>query len=276
MLSGQIIDMHMHVYNEEEYEGGQKHHMGPDSPDNVTEFFRQIIELMNKHNIEYALISGSPETIQEWKAKDKRFIGGYQYTETELIDTVQFKKLYEEGIMQLWAEMGSVLMGETLDDPKFEPYIKICERNQIPIGYHTGNTNPGTPWERPFRLANSDPLKAEEVLASYPDLKIYFMHAGGSCFNDVTIELMYLYPNLYVDISVALWIEPKTLYQVKDFLKKAKVVGLLDRVMFGSDQMYWPDAITLSIDYLNSIDFLTEEEKHMIFYANAKKFLGLE
>ncbi len=103
------------------------------------------------------------------------------------------------------------------------------------------------------------------------------MHAGATgCFDDVMIELMYLYPNLYVDISVSLWIEPKTLYQVKDFLGKAKDARLLDRVMFGSDQMYWPEAITLSIDYLNSIDFLTEKEKHMIFYTNAKKFLGLE
>jgi len=63
---------------------------------------------------------------------------------------------------------------------------------------------------------------------------------------------------------------------VKDFLKNAKDSRLLDRVMFGSDQMCWSEAITLSIDYLNSIDFLTKEEKHMIFYTNAKKFLRLE
>jgi hypothetical protein len=38
----------------------------------------------------------------------------------------------------------------------------------------------------------------------------------------------------------------------------------------------WPDAITFSIDFLNSLDFLTEEEKQMILYQNGLKFLGIE
>lgn len=44
--------------------------------------------------------------------------------------------------------------------------------------------------------------------------------------------------------------------------------------MFGSDQMVWPGAISRSVEFLNSMDFLTKEEKQMILYDNAKKFLG--
>jgi predicted TIM-barrel fold metal-dependent hydrolase len=62
----------------------------------------------------------------------------------------------------------------------------------------------------------------------------------------------------------------------RKFLKSAKEYGFIDRVMFGSDQMVWPEAITSSINFLNSLDFLTKEEKQMIFYKNAKKFLGLK
>lgn len=268
--------MHMHVYSEEVYWGGDKHFMGPDSPKDIEEFYKQNVALMDKHNIEYAVISGSPDVIRKWKERDNRFIGGYEYINNELIDTSEFIKLIEEGVIQVWAEMGSVFRGETLDDPKFEPYIKICQRYGIPIGYHTGTTNPGTAYGGKFRVANSDPMKIEEVLAKYPDLKIYLMHAGGGSFTNNTIELMYQYPHLYVDIAVLLWVDHKPKYNVIEFLKYAKEARLLDRVMFGSDQMVWPEAITYSIEYLNSFDFLTDKEKHLILYSNAKKFLGLK
>lgn len=272
----QIIDMHMHAYTDDEYWGGEKHHMGPDSPKSATELLSQVIAVMNKHDIEYALLSGSPEALRKWKKADKRFIGGYEYIGTALIDTAKFKQLIEEGLIQAFAEMGSVYLGETLADPKFEPYIKICERYNIPIGYHTGNSNPGLAYRTLFRYKNSDPLLIEDVLAKHPNLKIYLMHAGGGfTYTDHTIELMHQYPHVYADLGVMLWIAPKTQYAITDFLKKAKASNLLDRVMFGSDQMVWPDAITMSIEFLNSLDFLTEEEKNNIFYENAKRFLGL-
>jgi predicted TIM-barrel fold metal-dependent hydrolase len=59
------------------------------------------------------------------------------------------------------------------------------------------------------------------------------------------------------------------------FLKSAKEYGFLDRVMFGSDQMVWPEAITSSINFLNALDFLTKDEKQKIFYDNAKRFLSI-
>jgi uncharacterized protein len=40
--------------------------------------------------------------------------------------------------------------------------------------------------------------------------------------------------------------------------------------------MIWPYAIEKSIDFLNSLDFLTEEDKEGIFYSNAARFLRLE
>jgi uncharacterized protein len=60
------------------------------------------------------------------------------------------------------------------------------------------------------------------------------------------------------------------------FLKSAKQYGFLNRVMFDSDQMVWPEAITSSINFLKALDFLTKEEKDLIFYENAKTFLGLK
>ena len=45
--------------------------------------------------------------------------------------------------------------------------------------------------------------------------------------------------------------------------------------MFGSDQMVWPEAIEVSIDSIETADFLTKEEKRDILYNNAARFLRL-
>ena len=98
------------------------------------------------------------------------------------------------------------------------------------------------------------------------------MHAGEN-FYENTLRMMDGYPNLHADLGVEMWLHPMTKDFAVKFLKSAKDYGFLDRVMFGSDQMVWPDAITNSIDFLNDLNFLTKEEKEMIFYKNAKKFL---
>ena len=86
---------------------------------------------------------------------------------------------------------------------------------------------------------------------------------------------MAYYPQLYTDIAVMLWVEPNSQRTVTQFLKNAKHAGYLNRVMFGSDQMVWPYAIEKSIKFLNSLTFLTKQDKEDIFYNNAVKFLKL-
>ena len=50
---------------------------------------------------------------------------------------------------------------------------------------------------------------------------------------------------------------------------------MLDRVMFGSDQMPRPEAIALAIDRVNRLEFLTVEEKAGHFLRQRREFLGL-
>jgi len=74
---------------------------------------------------------------------------------------------------------------------------------------------------------------------------------------------------------VLLWVEPNAQRYAREFLQHAKEAGYLNRVMYGTDQMVWPHAIKKSIDYLNSLSFLTAKDKEDIFYNNAKRFLRL-
>jgi hypothetical protein len=47
------------------------------------------------------------------------------------------------------------------------------------------------------------------------------------------------------------------------------------QIMFGSDQMTWPDGIGIAIEWIEQANFLTAEQKRDILYNNASRFLRL-
>jgi predicted TIM-barrel fold metal-dependent hydrolase len=61
-----------------------------------------------------------------------------------------------------------------------------------------------------------------------------------------------------------------------DYLKALVRAGLGKRLMFGSDQMVWPEKIGTAVEAIEQAPFLTEEQKRDIFYNNAARFLRLE
>jgi hypothetical protein len=99
------------------------------------------------------------------------------------------------------------------------------------------------------------------------------MHSG-SHFYERTAMLMVQYPKLYTDIAILNWY-PNAAVFLSPFLILAKKYKVLDRVMFGTDQMMWPEAIEMAIERVQTLEFLTLKEKEAIFYGNAAKFLNL-
>jgi predicted TIM-barrel fold metal-dependent hydrolase len=47
-------------------------------------------------------------------------------------------------------------------------------------------------------------------------------------------------------------------------------------LMFGSDQMRWPEMIGEGIEAIEEADFLTAEQKRDILYNNAARFLRMD
>lgn len=273
---GQIIDMHMHSYTEKDFWVGTARN-GLESSETAKETLEQTIQKMNEHNIEYAVVCGSIESLELYTKTDKRFIPGYQDNKEDLIPIKQFEEYIKSGKIKVFGEVMAVYKGKTLADPIYQPYLAVCEKYEVPVGYHTGGSFPNAQqlgWPN-YRISLGDPFLIEDVLVKFPKLKLYLMHAGEN-FYENTLRMMDGYPNLHADLGVEMWLHPMTKDFAVKFLKSAKEYGFLDRVMFGSDQMVWPDAITNSIDFLNDLDFLTKEEKEMIFYKNAKKFLSIE
>jgi len=267
-----IIDMHLHDYTEQTYYVAP----APDgtmSPKNYSTYRIELLKMLKKHNVKKAVVStiGGDNKLDD----NDVFIPGY-YTSSPPKDTVAFKELIESGKLKVFGEIGAVYDGFTLSDPGFEPFLNICQRYDIPVAVHTGGgpTNITYRCCPNFRITLGDPYAIEDVLSKFPKLRIYIMHAG-EVFYENALRLMVQYSQLYTDLGVVLWVHEQPMDYAEQFLRKAKKYGLIDRVMFGSDQMVWPHAIEKSINQLNSFDFLSENDKRKIFYENAATFLEL-
>lgn len=274
-LNAQIVDVHLHSYTNTDYWGGRTHPTGMDSPKSADEHLQQTIALLDRHRIEFAVVSGSLESLRKYTSADSRFIPGYM-DEENLISITDFENLIKDGQIKVFGEITGVYHGRTLNDPVYEPYLRICQEYGIPVAYHTGGGPPMTPYRccPKFRISLGDPLLIEDVLVKFPKLQVYLMH-GGEVFYEHAVRMMKMYTHLYIDVGVILWVDPSLQDYAVNLLKLAKKANVLDRVMFGSDQMVWPNAISKSIEFLNSLEFLSENEKRMILYDNAKRFLKL-
>ncbi len=268
-----IIDMHLHDYTEKTYFVAPAAD-GVMSPPTLADFRKEVAAALKKHNVVKAVVStiGGENKLDDEGVR----IPGY-FTNKAPKDTIEFKNLIETGKLKVFGEIGANYVGLTLSDPQFEPYLAICERYDIPVAVHTGGGPMDVTYRccPDFRLRLGDPLTLENVLAQYPKLRIYMMHAG-EVFYENALRMMLQYSQLYADLGVILWVHEQPMDYAESFLKKAKQYGLLDRVMFGSDQMVWPHAIEKSIEKLQSYEFLTEGDKRKILYDNAVRFLKLE
>jgi|SRR5680860_373028 len=276
-LFGQIIDVHIHSHSANEYWGGEPHpYQNLPSPKTTEELLEQTIAEMDKNNIQYAVVSGSLESVENYTSADPRFIPGYM-EEDNIVPLEVFEELVKNGKIKIFGEITGVYYGKTLNDTLYAPYLDICVKYDIPVAYHTGGGAPMAVYnDAPnLRIKNGDPLLIEDVLVKYPQLRVYLMH-GGEMYYAHALRMMNLFQQLYVDVGALLWVDPMAQDYGRNLLKKAKEYGMLNRVMFGSDQMVWPGAISKSIEFLNSMDFLTEDEKQMILYDNAKTFLKLK
>lgn len=272
-----VIDMHLHSYDSNDYFVAPDQ-FGKMAPQSVDAHFDATYESMRQHNIVLGVVSGSASSEEAWIARDTdgRLLRGFGSKNLPDVAPEAFEALVKQGDVDVFGEIGAYYLGLTLADPLFDPYLKICEQYGIPVAYHTGGGPPEITYRGSpnARLTVGNPFLIEDVLVKYPKLKIYLMHAGEVYYEEAA-RLMVTYPQVYADLGVVLWAHPVTKHYGREFLLLAREFGLLDRVMFGSDQMVWPHAIKNSLDQLESFEFLSEQDRRNILYKNAARFLGL-
>ncbi len=236
---------------------------------------------MEKYNVVLGIVGGSNVCADNCGAEVARFLaaapgrvwGSAAFGRPGLnVDSLRAQ--YSAGRIAVMGEVLAQYEGLSPSDSAFEPYWDLAEKLEIPVGVHTGMSFPGiTQMGAPnFRVALGNPILFEGMLNRHPRLRVYLMHAGHP-FLAETIGILQVYPQVYVDIAVIDWIQPRA--EFHGYLKALIRAGFADRIMFGSDQMVWPDAIAVAIDAIESAEFLTEQQKRDIFYNNAARFLKL-
>jgi len=275
-----IIDMHMHSYPVE-YMGGSN------IPNPVTgrpsraasdeELMLATLSEMRRYNIVKAVISGPLDVVYRWKSEEpKSLIGGVYFDEaTSFPDVEQLRRQFMSGRLGVLGELVAQHVGLPLTDSLFVPYLALAEELDIPVGVHTGVGPAGTPYTccPKFRVSYGNPILLEEVLIRHPKLRLYMMH-GGWPYLEETKAIMSVYPQVYADLATINWIIPRE--EFHEYLRDLIRAGLGKRLMFGSDQMVWPEAIGMAIEGIESATFLSKEAKRDIFYNNAVRFLRLK
>ena len=159
------------------------------------------------------------------------------------------------------AELNAQYLGIAPNDPRLEPYFALAEELKVPVGLHLGIGPPGVSYDSsrfpPLKSPNysglaGNPLLLEEVLIKHPNLRVYAMHAAYP-FRDQMIYMLYMHPQLYVDVSVLQWAIPRPAYY--SYLRSLAEAGMAKRIMFGSDGN--TTRLKEGIQAIKDADFLT-------------------
>jgi hypothetical protein len=275
-----VIDMHMHA-----------HHIPLDLPPGAPppclprpcqpvgaatatseESLQKTLDAMQRYNIVLGFLSSADlDIVQDWmSAAPDRFIASPFIEAPGDLSSEMLRQEYEAGRLAGMGEIGSQLLGVPPNDPALAPYYELAEEFDVPVLIHTAGIGPPVPG---FRTGAGSPLLLEDVLVRHRDLRV-FVENSGYPFLDDMIAMMYQYPQLYGDLSTITWVIPRPAFH--RYLEELVRAGLGKRLMFGSDQMRWPEKIGEAIEAIEEADYLNEEQKRDILYNNAARFLRLE
>lgn len=266
-----VIDMHLHAYSISEM---VKLFNVPDYKNTQAEYEALIMAELAKYNIR-AYASGRHEMVRKWHALNPdRVKPGIFIWHPGEVNLDSLRKWHKEGTLDVLGEIGIQYNGILPGDSIMEPIWKLAEELDIPLAFHMGTGAPNAPYAGfpKYRAGNSNPLLIEDVLIRHPKARVCIMHAGWPFLQEM-ISLLYYHPQVYVDLGVIDWAIPVNNFH--QYLKGLVDAGFAKRIMFGTDEMIWPEAIKTAIESIESAEFLTKEQKRDILYNNAAKFLRL-
>jgi predicted TIM-barrel fold metal-dependent hydrolase len=295
-----IIDMHLHAHTLDDYGGGvavctNEHEItypGVDPSKQITfdqvancespmppagsndALMRESVAILERYNI-WAVTSGSLDQVSAWtKFAKGRITPAISFASQPPRPVDDFRKLFKENAYAVFAEIGAQYRGVSLDDERYEPYFALAEELDIPIGVHLGEGPPGAAYLAypNYRAALTTPFQLEKVLIRHPKLRLYAMHYGSPLVDEM-IAMLYSHPQLYVDVAQNDWGFPRAHFYNQ--LKRLIDAGFEKRIMWGSDQMIWPQTIVVAMNTIQEAPFLSEKQKRDIFYNNAARFLRL-
>jgi uncharacterized protein len=278
-----IIDMHVHaqrLWAKPGEDAGVT--FGPVFAEQITgilaarsteELREATLAALQRLNVVRAVVSGEFAEVYR-KAQPERILASPSTPRLEE-PVSSLRAAFAAGRFQALAEFAPQYAGLAPNDPKLEPYFALAEELDVPLGIHVGLGPPGAAYgsNPKYRMAHSNPLLLEDVLVRHPKLRLYVMHAGWPMLEEM-IGLLYAHPQVYVDLGVIDWYLPKA--EFYRYLRRLVEAGFGKRIMFGSDQMVWPEAIATAVSTVEAAPFLSAEQRRDIMCRNAMRFLRLE
>jgi len=274
--SSPVIDVHWHFPGQKDLE--------------------PTIEQMKQLNVKFAVLIGTSSQLQAAETANKGLIlpsltfpcengklaniGVQCFEDNSVFPSIpSLRDQIRNGKLKALGEINAQYLGISPDDPRLEPIFSLAEAMDIPVGIHMGIGPPGVAYEGPrfppvkshfYRGAAGNPLLLEDVLIRHPKLRLYVMHAAYP-FREEMTYMLYMHPQLYVDLSVLQWAIPRPAYL--SYLRSLVEAGFGKRLMFGSDGN--TTRLKEGIDAIRNADFLTTEQKSDILYNNAFVFFRL-
>lgn len=275
-----VIDMQLNLYDEDHYLLN-KDIYGLKSPASSYEHYKKSMDMLLKHNIILGVVSNHSSAVNTWKKSDvnKKFMWGTGIFYPGDIDSADFEQMIQNKTITLLGDFPPVSHEYNIYHPGYAPYLALCEKYGVPVSMHLGdvpmkslyNCSPDP------RLSEANPGLLEKVLNEYPNLKIYLKHSDNSFpYYEDLLSVIAKHENLYISLGAVLWNHPENKLYAREFVKSAKQLGAIDKVMFGSGQSFYPHSISFSMRTIDKMGFLTAREKQGIYYDNAAHFLGMD
>ena len=280
----QVFDVHLHALKAESFPDvsgasfGAHRKTATGQVRDSALLLKATLEEMNRNHVRRALISGDLGVVRQWAdTHPDRFLASYDPNlslQDQAAAVAQFERETREGRWRAMGELGLPYAGRPLNDPALFPYYDVCQRLGIPVFFHTGldGPEPQKLVSPVFRVDLGDPLLLQDVAVKFPGLKIVIMHMGWPFF-DHALYMLYAYPNVYLDTAVVNWILGRQVFD--RMLREAVDTVGSDRILFGSDQMVWPQTIGPAVSSIRDAPYLSEPDKHNILWGNAARLLGL-
>jgi predicted TIM-barrel fold metal-dependent hydrolase len=265
-----IIDVHFHAmwWGPEAVEPLT----GFRTPKTPEELRDRNIAALKEHRVVRIVVSG--DTTEEYrKALPNAVIPGVWMLGPST-SVEELRARHRAGRLAALAEFAPQYAGLAPGDAALAPYWALAAELDLPVGIHMGPGPPGAAYAGmpKYRMALSSPLLLEEVLVRHPKLRVYVMHAGWPMLDDV-LGLLWAHPQVHVDVGVIDWALPRAEFHA--YLRRLVEAGYAKRIMYGSDNMVFPDAFGRSIEAIRSAPFLSDGDRRDILCANAMRFLKL-
>jgi len=244
---------------------------------------KDLLASMDEAGINYALLIADSAPLEDGTTTDETITICQKEPRLKAIGNIEYKTLDEKQIQKLVrylkeGKIYGVKLYTGYED--FYPlnenlysFYEQCQHLGKPIIFHTGMLQTGLAG----RLRQVHPLCIDDLASKFPELKIVMAHFGNPWVMDAAAVVL-KNDNVYVDLSgyfatYAPIAKEDVDFFVRDLTKFKSFVGDFKKCLFGTD---WP--LYSQKDYREAVEQipLTDEEKELVFWKNAKEIFRLE